>query len=388
MENKILYATENVFRNASQLPFPSAEVSPQETGAVIIDLKAIQKNYRTFEKHISPTSIAPVVKANAYGLGMIPVSKALMKMGANEFFVATIDEGIKLKEAIPSAEVYVLYGIFSDTVEVFFQHKLVPVLNTVEQIDRWNMYAQSKGLTLSALIHFDTGMSRTGLTPKEVAWLVDHQHIMGSLDIKYVMSHLACSEVPEHPLNAKQKTAFQAFAEAFPNAGRSLAASTLMKTDDTTHYDMARLGYGLYGFCYDTPSMQLQNCLHVYSRIVQLRDAVPGDTVGYGATYVVDKPARLATLSMGYADGYHRFLHNYKTYVYIGSYKAYLVGRISMDFCVADVSHIPEEYLYEGAWVQMIGEHIRVADLISGTDFIPHEVPISLGNRYVRHYLK
>ena len=387
MDTKALNTSTNIVK-ASELPFPSVRVSPQETGAVIIDLNAIKRNYRTFEKHITPTEIAPVVKANAYGLGMIPVSEALMEVGAKAFFVATIDEGVKLKQELPLAEVYVLYGIFSDTVDVFFEHKLVPVLNTVEQIDRWNKFAVSKQSKLSALIHFDTGMSRTGLTPKEVEWLIDNQHVMESLEIKYVMSHLACSEVPSHPLNTKQKTVFQTFAEAFPHAGRSLSASTLMKTDDSTHYDMARLGYGLYGFCYDTPAIQLQNCLHVYSRIVQLRDVVPGDTVGYGATYVVDKPGRLATISMGYADGYHRFLHNYKTYVHIGPYKAYLAGRISMDFCVVDVSHIPEEYLYEGAWVEMIGEHIRVADLISGTDFIPHEVPISLGNRYVRHYLK
>lgn len=371
----------------SELPF-SLSVSSQETGVVIVDLTAIQKNYRTFEEHIAPTAIAPVIKANAYGLGMIPVCDTLTKVGAKEFFVATIDEGIALKKAIPFASVYVLYGIFSDTTEVFWRHHLTPVLNTLEQIDRWNKFAQLKNEKLSAVIHFDTGMSRTGLTLKEVEWLTNNQHVFDSLDIKYVMSHLACSEVPSHPMNKKQKDAFQKFSEAFPSIKKSLSASTLMKMDGESHYDMARLGYGLYGFCYDTPTIQLVSCLHVYSRIVQLRDVVPGDTVGYGATYVVEKSGRLATLSMGYADGYHRFLHNYKTYVYIGPYKAYLVGRISMDFCVVDVSHIPADYLYEGAWVEMIGRNIRVADLISGTDFIPHEVPISLGNRYQRHYLR
>ncbi|MBH1989839.1 MAG: alanine racemase [Alphaproteobacteria bacterium] len=370
----------------AELPF-SVKVSPQETGAMIIDLAGVQKNYQTFEKHIAPTTIAPVVKANAYGLGMIPVCEALANVGAKEFFVATIDEGIALKKAMPGVVVYVLYGIFADTIDVFFEHDLVPVLNTVEQIDCWNKFAGEKQMKLPAVIHFDTGMSRTGLTAKEVEWLMDNQHILSSLDLHYVMSHLACSEVPDHPMNTKQKDAFQRFAEAFPGVKRSLAASTLMKTDSSANHDMARLGYGLYGFCYDTPAIQLTNCLHVYSRIVQLRDSVPGDTVGYGANYVVEKAGRLATLSIGYADGYHRFLHNYKTYVYIGPYKAYLAGRISMDFCVVDVSHIPEDYLYEGAWVEMIGEHIRVADLVTGTDFVPHEVPISLGNRYIRHYL-
>lgn len=371
----------------TELPF-DVDVSPQETGVVVVDLTAVKQNYQTFEKHIAPTKIAPVIKANAYGLGMVAVAEALSETGADEFFVATVDEGIALKKALPHVSVFVLYGIFADTMNVFAEHDLIPVLNTIEQIDRWNKLAQSKNIRLPALIHFDTGMSRTGLTAKEAGWLVDNQHVFSDLDIKYVMSHLACSEVPAHPLNEKQKNEFQLFAEALPGVKKSLAASTLMKMDSSTNHDMARLGYGLYGFCYDTPAIQLKNCLHVYSRIIQLRDVVPGDTVGYGATYVVDKPGRLATLSMGYADGYHRFLHNYKPFVYIGPYKAFLVGRISMDFCVVDVSHIPDEYLYEGAWVEMLGKNIRVADLIDGTDFVPHEVPISLGNRYHRKYLR
>jgi alanine racemase len=369
-------------------PFSLTDLPPQETGLVIIDLHSIKRNYRTFEKLIAPTTVAPVIKANAYGLGMIPVCRTLEEEGAKEFFVATIDEGIALKKAIPSVNVFVLYGLFANTIDIFFEHQLIPVLNTIEQIQRWNQFAALKNTKLSALIHFDTGMSRTGLTAKEATWLINNKHAFENLNILYVMSHLACSEVPSHPMNQRQKDTFSEFSKAFPEIKRSLAASTLIKMDATYHNDMARIGYGLYGFCYNTPEINLENCLHVYSRIVQLRDVIPGDPVGYGATYIVEQPGRLATLSMGYADGYHRFLHNYKTYVYIGPYKAYLVGRISMDFCVVDVTHIPEEYLYEGAWVEMIGQHIKVADLVSGTDFVPHEVPISLGNRYHRHYLK
>lgn len=370
------------------LHFSIGDISPQETGLVVIDLQAIKRNYHTFKKHIAPTTIAPVIKANAYGLGMVPVAETLTEEGVKEFFVATIDEGIALKKALPNANVFVLYGLFGNTIDVFFEHNLIPVLNTAEQIQRWNEFATSKHIQLSAVIHFDTGMSRTGLTAKEASWLIDNPHAFKNLNILYVMSHLACSEVPSHPMNKKQRDAFDEFSKAFPKIKRSLAASTLIKMDKSYHNDMARLGYGLYGFCHDTPEIKLENCLHVYSRIVQLRDVIPGDPVGYGSTYIVEKPGRLATLSMGYADGYHRFLHNYKTYVYIGPYKAYLAGRISMDFCVVDVSHIPEEYLYEGAWVEMIGPNIKVADLVSGTDFVPHEVPICLGNRYYRHYLK
>ena len=126
--------------------------------------------------------------------------------------------------------------------------------------------------------------------------------------------------------------------------------------------------------------------MYVYSKIIQVRNARKGDTVGYGASYILQKNSKLATLSLGYADGYHRFLHNYKPYVYIGSYKAYIVGRISMDFCVIDVTHIPESEIYEGAFAEIIGSNIRVHDLTDGTEFVPHEIPIHVGKRYHWYY--
>lgn len=361
---------------------------PHEVGLVAVDLGAVKRNYQRFANHIAPTTVAPVIKANAYGLGSVKVGQALNVAGAQEFFAATIDEAITLKKAMPHTRVFAFYGLYLNTESVYYDHNVIPVLNTREQVERWNAFGQSKGEPLDCVIHFDTGMSRTGLTAKEGWELIDRKSELTHINILYVMSHLCCSEVVDNPLNQKQYDDFQAIANHFPGIKRSLTATPIMYMDDHFKMDMARIGYGLYGFCHSSPDVHLEQAIHVYSRIIQLRDVVPGDTVGYGGGYIVKEHGRLATLSIGYADGYHRFLHNYRTYVYIGPYRAYLVGRISMDFCVVDVSHIPADFLYEGAWVQMVGEDIRVADLIQGTDFVPHEIPITVGKRYHWEYIE
>ncbi len=358
-----------------------------EAGLIAVDLGAIKRNFQRFTESISPAKVVPVIKANAYGLGMSQVGQALCEAGATEFFVATIDEAITLKTQLPEATLYSLYGLYFNTEDIYFRHNIIPVLNTREQVERWNAFAASKGQILDCVIHFDTGMSRTGLTAKEGWELVAIKEQLAHINVVYVMSHLSCSETSTHPLNDKQRVEFEKLAEQFPNSLRSLTATPVMSMSSHFKMDMARVGYGLYGSCYSSPSVYLEQTMYVYSRIIQLREALPGDTVGYGAGHVVKEHSRLATLSIGYADGYHRFLHNYKTYVYIGPYRAYLAGRISMDFCVIDVSHIPEEFLFEGAWVQMIGPDIRVSDLIQGTDFVPHEIPISIGKRYHWEYL-
>lgn len=364
------------------------KLPPATVGLVAVDLSAVQHNYQQIAKHSAPATIAPVIKANAYGLGMLKVAKALNDVGAKEFFVATLEEGVELKKVFPDCTVFVFYGLFLDTAEIYYSTKVTPVLNTLEQVLKWNAFAKSKGEILPCAIHLDTGMSRTGLTYEEGSKLLSMLHSLTSLNILCVMSHLSCAEVVNNPLNQKQLNKFNELASQFPSSVRkSLAASPVMYMPNEYKMDMARVGYALYGFCHSPISFELKEAFYIYSRIIQIRDVVPGDTVGYGATYTVEKKGRLATLSIGYADGYHRFLHNYNTYVYIGPYKAYLVGRISMDFCVVDVSDIPGEYIFDGAWVQMVGPNIRVADLIHGTDFVPHEIPILAGKRYHWEYL-
>ncbi len=358
-----------------------------ESGVVVVDLGAISRNYARIKSHISPTTVAPVLKSNAYGLGADRVFKALFQSGAKEFFVATLNEGVAARNAVPDAKIYVLYGLCFDSEELFFQSKIIPVLNTYDQLVRWNSFAVKNNKILDCVLHVDTGMSRTGLCRDGALRVIQDLHQMQNINVTYVMSHLCCGENADFPTNKIQLEAFERFSRHFPQALRSLSATPAIYSAPSVRLDMARIGYGLYGSYEGTPSVPLEQAMHVYSRIVQLRTTYPGDTVGYGASYVTTQKGRLATLSMGYADGYLRFLHKYKPRVRIGPYWASLVGRISMDFCVVDVSHIPDVYLHEGAWVQMLGSDIRVADLIQDTDFVPHEIPISLGKRYHWEYL-
>lgn len=353
-----------------------------ESGLVAVDLAAVRRNYSNIQKHIYPTTIAPVLKSNAYGLGAERVLRSLQAEGAQEFFVATLNEGVKLKATSPSAVVHVLYGPCFGSEELLFRNEIVPVLNTYDQVVRWDALAREKQQVLDCVLHVDTGMSRTGLCRDDADRLLQDKAQFRNINVTYVMSHLCCGEDRSAQINDDQRDAFERFAKHFPEAKKSLSATPAIYSQPDFRLDMARIGYGIYGSYGGNGELPLAQTMHVYSRIVQIRTTHPGETVGYGATYISKEKGKLATLSMGYADGYHRFLHNYQPYVYIGKYKAKVVGRISMDFCVVDVSHIPESHLFEGAWVQMLGKDIRVADLIQGTDFVPHEVPISLGKRY------
>jgi alanine racemase len=360
--------------------------SSQTIGVVGVDLAAIQYNFSCFEKKLSYAEITPVLKADAYGLGMKQVAQALIEAGAKSIVVATIDEGITLREMNNFVHIYVLHGVYNDTAEVYEKHNLTPILNTYHQVIKWNDYGIKTKKILDCLIHYDSGMSRTGMDHFDAEQFIAHKNNFKNINILYLMSHLSCSEDVENPLNAEQLVKFDKFCATFPDVKQSLTATPAVYMSEHFKKSMVRVGYGLYGFCSNPKIEYLKNVLHVYSRIIQVRHAKKGDTVGYSATHVMKSDGVLATLSMGYADGYHRFLHNYKPYVYVGKHKAFLVGRISMDFCVIDVSNIPKEEIYEGAWVQMIGNAIRVHDIVGKTEFIPHEIPIHMGRRYKWHY--
>lgn len=356
-------------------------------GYVGVDLKAVRHNFCYFKQKLNHTTIAAVLKSNAYGLGYQQIAQVLIAEGCKDFFVATIEEGRELRCVSKNINIYVLYGLYQNTEESFVTYNLIPVLNTYEQIKRWDQFGKMRSKKNPCVIHYDAGMSRTGLDYEDAENFIKNKDQFKHLDILYVMSHLSASEDVQNPLNKEQLEKFEKFSAHFPGVQQSLTATPALYMGKEFQKDMTRIGYGLYGFWNPHRQYDLKNVLYVYSRIVQVRQSKKGDTVGYGATHTMQQDGVLATLSMGYADGYHRFLHNYKPYVCIDGHKAPLVGRISMDFCVVDVTHIPHDLIYEGAWVEMIGENILVDDLVFGTQFVPHEVPIHLGKRYHWEYI-
>jgi alanine racemase len=354
-----------------------------------VDLAAIQRNYRRLQAEAGPaTECAAVVKADAYGLGAAPVAGALATAGARRFFVAKAEEGLQLRPLLPKAEIFVLNGIQAGLEANFDSETLIPVLNSLGEIALWTAHARSVGRALPAAVHLDTGMSRLGLPRGEVERLIAEPRRLDGLRLALVMSHLACSEEPEHEANQRQLGLFAEWRARLPTAPASLANSSGIFLGPQYRFDVARPGAALYGINplrhYSNPMEQV---VVAEAKILQVRDVDRGTTVGYGATHRIERPAaRLATVALGYADGYLRSSSG-RGLAYVGGTLVRVVGRVSMDLTVIDVTDVPPEQSQPGAWVELIGPHVPVDDVAQRAGTIGYEILTSLGRRYARRYV-
>ena len=360
-------------------------------GAVLtIDLDAIVENYRLLQSRAGDAECAGVVKADAYGLGVDQVAPALASAGCRRFFVSSIDEGLTLRQVLdglyPNSLVYVLTGLPQGAEEIFAQSRLTPVLVSLEQIDSWAAFCRDRGEALPAIIKFDTGMARLGLSPPELDALADDHARISGMTVDYVMSHLACADDPDDPMNAAQLKAFKSACKRLPAAAASLANSPGIYLGKRYHFDLVRPGAALYGVSpRKTGSNPMRPVVSLRGKILQLRDVDRGISVGYGAAHRTAKPARLATVAVGYADGYLRSLGN-RGAAHIGKTRVPVVGRVSMDLTVFDVSDVPENSLRPGDYVDLLGTQHGVDDLASEAGTIGYEILTSLGHRYHRIY--
>ena len=307
-------------------------------GAVLdIDLDAIVDNFKKLADRVGPgTRIAAVVKADAYGLGMAQVAPALARAGCKTFFVASLDEGLALRSILHRAQIAVLNGLVVGAPADFAKAALMPVLNDLGQLALWRGYAARRG-ALPAMLHLDTGMARLGLPPKEIAQLVAEPKLLSGF-ISQLMSHLACASELGAPLNLAQLESFRAALKRLPQAPASLAASSGIFLGGDFHFDMVRAGAALYGVN-PTPGRPnpMRRVVTLKAKILQIRDVDRGETVGYGAAHRIDKPARIATVALGYADGWLRSSAHRGT-ARIAGKPAPVVGQISMDLLTIDVT--------------------------------------------------
>lgn len=358
-------------------------------GAVLkIDLNALRHNYRLLRSKLGAAHCGAAVKADAYGLGAIRVSQALLEEGCRHFFVAHLEEAIALRpHIIESAEIYVMHGSPVGYEAEFIEYRCVPILNSVQQILAWRKLAESQQTELPAIIQLDTGMSRMGLSGKEVQrWLANPDFIQG-IKLQYLMSHLACAEDQQHPMNQQQLNTFKALRAQLPNCGASLANSSGIFLGPDFHFDLARPGAALYGVA---PVAGLANPMravaHLQGCIIQTREIAAGTGVGYGLTWHSAAPSRIATVAVGYADGWLRSLSN-RGVAHINGLVAPMVGNVSMDTITLDVSHIPLAQLYPGALVDLISDNNTVDQVAERASTIGYEILTSLGMRYQRHYV-
>src|SRR5580693_9188304 len=276
------------------------------TGVLTVDLDAIVANWRKLEKTAVPAECAAVIKADAYGCGVAPVARALALAGCKTFFVATLDEARAARAALPSAALYVLGGFVQNTGEAYAKIDAKPVMGDLNELAEWDVFCRRSGWTGGAAIHIDTGMNRLGLTRVEAQGLIPRINA-GDHGITLVMSHLACAETLNHQTNAKQLAAFREIASLFSGVPASLSNSSGIFLGAPFQFDLVRPGAALYGVN-STPEADnpMQPVVELKARIVQIRNAERGESVGYGGTWTTRRPTRLAIISAGYADGYFR----------------------------------------------------------------------------------
>jgi alanine racemase len=375
-----------------------ADADGRSAGAVLrIDLDAIRSNYRLLRSRAAPAECAAVVKADAYGLGVRQVAPVLAGEGCRVFFVAFADEGVVLRQCLdrigadggPDAggiAIQVLGGLPAGSEPVFVRHRLIPVLNSLAEVEIWNAHARRGQAPLPASLHVDTGMSRLGLPAAEVGALCAAPERLRGIRLVNILSHLACADEPGNELNRKQLAAFQAALACLPPAPPSLANSSGIFLGPPYHLHMVRPGIALYGGAVlpDHPNPMTQ-VVRLQGKILQVREIDRGQTVGYGATHRADRRERIATVGVGYADGYLRSLSN-RGCGYVGGRRVPLVGRVSMDLVTFDVTGVPIDQVQPGAVIDLIGPHNPIDRVAADAGTIGYEILTSLGSRYHRVY--
>ncbi|MET3133072.1 alanine racemase [Oxalobacteraceae bacterium GrIS 1.11] len=358
------------------------------SGAILtVDLDALRANYRLLRARAAPAACAGVLKSDAYGLGAAQVGPALYQEGCRHFFVAHLDEGIALRPHLaPDAAIFVLHGPPVGTEAEFTAHDLIPVLNSVQQVAGWRAHARMLGRSLDAIIQVDSGMSRMGMAPAEIAvWLAD-PHFLDGITLRYVMSHLACADVPDNPMNARQLANFEAIRARLPACPASFANSSGIFLPGEYHFDLVRPGAALYGIA---PNTQADNpmlsVVRLQGKILQTRTIERGDHVGYSLRYTASETRQVATVSVGYADGWLRSMSNIGVAI-VDGVRVPQIGAISMDSITLDVSAIASERVAPGCLVDLICPEHPVDAVAGLANTIGYEVLTNLGARFYREY--
>jgi alanine racemase len=364
---------------------------PQELAAalVTIDLAALQYNYSALSKQArlqSPaTETGAAIKGEAYGLGMESVAKALWSAGCRSFFVARPVEGAQLRGILPEALIFVLDGLHAGQPEYYLRHELYPALISLDEAKDWA--ANGKGRPCA--VHVDTGINRMGMTGDEFTAVVA---MKDQLFIALVMSHLACSDEPSHPLNAKQRDLFAKYRAMLPDVPASFANSSGIYLGDGYLYDLVRPGVALYG---GNPlpgqANPMKSVVTLQLKIMQTKFVKQGDTIGYSATWTAPRDSRIALLGAGYRDGIPRKLSwsadKPVAQVYVAGRRVDVVGRVSMDMMAIDVTDLPEAETTRGTLVEIFGPNLPVDEVAGYAGTISYELLTHLGNRYHRRYI-
>ena len=361
---------------------------------LLIDLDALADNWRVLRDLSAPARCAAVVKADGYGLGVGPVTTTLYETGCRDFFVATVHEGVATRRYAPEARIYVMNCMLPGIDAACRDADLVPVLASMEQVALWTSSCIDNGEHPCAL-QVDTGMHRLGISVEEALTLADDVTRPSGFLPVLVMSHLACADEPDHSLNPVQRDHFRTIATAFDGVEASLTNSAGILLGDDYLFDLTRPGIALYG---GAPNEQigLKPVVTAEARVITIRQARAGETVGYGAAHQLERDSRLAVCSVGYADGYHRAVSGHGTPLreggtagatgYCRGYRLPVLGRVTMDMTVFDATDLPVDALRPGEFIELFGHNVPITETAEAAGTIGYELLTSLGGRYHRSY--
>jgi alanine racemase len=368
-----------------------ADVPASATGVVIIDLDQIGANWRALAQRVAPAECGAVVKADAYGLGAQRVIPALWNAGCRTFFVATVSEAVEARALVPDANICVLGGLLPGTGPELLSIRAIPALASLEEVKEWGALAASRGEPLPTILHIDTGLSRLGISGVDMN-VIDTEDYTRGLNLRLIMSHLACADNPTHDMNDLQRQNFDAMRDyaAFRGVPASLVASDGLMLDVGYHYDVVRPGYALYGGqAFQGGPAPVAPVLTVKARVLQVRHVHPGDRVGYSATWTPKRPSRIAIVSAGYDDGVARALSRGTgeegAHVMFDGRLAPIVGRVSMDLITVDVTKLKQPPA-RGDFVDLIGPGLPIETIGAAAGTIGYEVLTRLGRRFHRIY--
>lgn len=354
---------------------------PNAANAVLtVDLDAVAANIQLLQQKAAPAKLAGVVKANAYGLGLAQIAAVHQALGTETFFVATLDEGVALRTLTgPGCEIAVLSGVLPGTTDIYVQYALTPVLNSLEDISRLS--------SVPAMLHIDTGMRRLGLDTQDMKRVIEQPDLLEGVRLSAILSHFACADDPaQNDLTWDQYEVFTHFTARFPGIRRSLSNSAGIFASPDYHFDLVRPGMAVYGL---NPTLGQPNPMRpvvsLNVRVLQVREALAGDSVGYGARYRCRGNRRIATVALGYADGFLRSLGNNGSLFWQGR-ACPVVGRVSMDLVTLDITDITGPEPVAGDCIEVLGPHQDADMLAASAGTIGYEILTGLGDRYHRIY--
>lgn len=377
-----------MFGNGNLSLINKEDIILKNGSAIFINKKNIQNNYLFLQKVSSPSRLSAVLKSNAYGLGLKEMVSILTQVNCEDIFVATLDEAIIARKNSKDINIYVLHGIFKGEEKLYSEYNLIPVINSYSQLQKWQNYATKIKKLLPCIIHIDTGMNRLGFLKEDLNYLLKTKfNISYNLNILYVMSHLACSSISDSKFNKIQLNNFKSLVNKyFKGYKYSLAASYGLFLDSAYIFDLVRVGFALYG-SNPTPNKPnpLLPVIEYYSSVLKVNKVKKGEGIGYNHMWIAKKDSVIATVSVGYSDGI--LLNKKKDFcVFINNEKAPLVGRVSMDSILVDVTNVKTN-VCEETIVEIIGNNQDIDSFTKSNNTINCEALTVLGSvRYPKVY--